>query len=134
MASKWNGAGTWEERDKSEFARDHLKGLLQAINCQGVATTSVHTCKGEARKLHVRGKDRAGFELAIKVLLEGTCDSTAIKATLEAHDVSETDVDDVELDMTFTPPTFASKTSLQKDLQTAVNQAFQALKAAILAA
>jgi hypothetical protein len=40
----------------------------------------------------------------------------------------------MQLDMSFNPSSFEAKASLERELQSTVNQTFQALKAAILAA
>eukprot|EP00730_Choanoeca_flexa_P005301 TRINITY_DN11920_c1_g3_i2.p1 TRINITY_DN11920_c1_g3~~TRINITY_DN11920_c1_g3_i2.p1 ORF type:complete len:135 (+),score=37.17 TRINITY_DN11920_c1_g3_i2:93-497(+) len=132
MASQWNSAGTWEERDRSQFARDFLKKQLDQLSFSNLTTKSVHTCKGDARKLHVRGKDRAGFEFAIKVILTGSVDGTELTITAEGHDIAETDIDDVDLNVSFSPSTVANKQDLEKAVVKAISQAFEALKQAIL--
>lgn len=70
--SAWNGAGTWEEKDMSAWMRDRVKeGLLALEGPESLKIDKVLSCSGEARLLHVRGKFRVGFELAVKVNWSG---------------------------------------------------------------
>ncbi|KAJ0396365.1 hypothetical protein P43SY_007459 [Pythium insidiosum] len=71
--SAWNAAGTWEERDKSEWARDSLKQQIldgfAFTNDQlrvAVKARSVVRCNGDAKVVFSRGKKRCGFDMTLK--------------------------------------------------------------------
>jgi activator of HSP90 ATPase len=64
-------AGTFEERNVTDWAKERLKELLVGCECgpsqQGasVTLTEVTSCSGEAHQWLVRGKKRGGFEFAL---------------------------------------------------------------------
>ncbi|POM72971.1 LOW QUALITY PROTEIN: Hypothetical protein PHPALM_10231 [Phytophthora palmivora] len=69
--SVWNSAGTWEERDKSEWARERLKHhILTSFSVEdeaqglSIKATSIVKCDGEAKIVFSRGKKRCGYELS----------------------------------------------------------------------
>jgi hypothetical protein len=66
-SSAWNAGGTFEERDVSAWARAEGEQLLISIGAGAggrVAVTKA-AVTGEATQWIVRGKARAGFELAL---------------------------------------------------------------------
>ncbi|TYZ57124.1 hypothetical protein PybrP1_009530 [[Pythium] brassicae (nom. inval.)] len=71
--SAWNAAGTWEERDRSAWARERLKLLVltdfrfeDAALGVAVAATSISRCEGDAKVIFSRGKKRCGYDIALK--------------------------------------------------------------------
>ncbi|EGD80304.1 hypothetical protein PTSG_10559 [Salpingoeca rosetta] len=74
MASQWNSAGTWEERDVSKWATEQLTKLLEPLSVDAAPVQAQVTkvkCNGEARKLIVRGKPRVGFEYELELKFKG---------------------------------------------------------------
>lgn len=78
----------------------------------------VEACKGDARLLHIRGKDRAGFEINAKIKLTGSpclclcffsfirlstgeVDGVSHSVMVQLEEVSETDIEDLEVHMIF---------------------------------
>ncbi|KAE8896763.1 hypothetical protein PF005_g4256 [Phytophthora fragariae] len=66
-SSVWNAAGTWEERDRSEWA--------------------------QAKIVFSRGKKRCGYELSVKFVWE----SGDVSGHVELHDFDDTSGDDYEV-------------------------------------
>ncbi|KAH7476219.1 hypothetical protein PRIC1_000231 [Phytophthora ramorum] len=100
-SSVWNAAGTWEERDKSEWARERLKHhILTAFSfedeAQGLSikATSIVRCDGEAKIVFSRGKKRCGYELSVKFAWEGSDD---VSGHVELQDFDDTSGDDYEV-------------------------------------
>jgi activator of HSP90 ATPase len=67
-------AGTFEERNVTEWAKERLKELLVGCDCgplqqQGASLTitEVTSCGGEAHQWLVRGKKRGGFEFQLSL-------------------------------------------------------------------
>ena len=125
MASQWNSAGTWEERDVTKWADEKLNAQLAdlkvdtdslKLNC-----TKVVKCFGEARKLIVRGKPRAGFEYKFELKFKGTADGADVSGTVHVEEVSETDIDDVELRVALKKGT-AGVSALEDAFRTAMAQ------------
>ncbi|TDH74200.1 uncharacterized protein CCR75_001175 [Bremia lactucae] len=102
--SVWNSAGTWEERDKSEWARERLKHHILASfsyedEAQGlsVKATSFVKCDGEAKVVFSRGKKRCGYDLSIKFAWESGDD---VSGHVELQDFDDTCGDEYEVFVT----------------------------------
>ncbi|CEG45713.1 hypothetical protein F443_01076 [Plasmopara halstedii] len=102
-SSVWNSAGTWEERDKSEWARERLKFHILASfrvedEAQGfdIKVTSFERCDGEAKVVFSRGKKRCGYDFSVKFAWE----SSDISGHVELHDFDDTSGDDFEVIVT----------------------------------
>lgn len=70
IGSAWNQAGTWEEKEISAWASDHLqRALRQATHREGplAATVTDATVTGSASVAMVRGRKRYIYELSAKV-------------------------------------------------------------------
>lgn len=70
--SAWNAAGTWEDRDVTEFAKQTLKGKLTefaTLDCAGGAleVEEVSNVDGDASKPVIRGKRRHMFDMSFKL-------------------------------------------------------------------
>ena len=82
-ASAWNKAGTWEERDVTEWAKDTLKGLFKdlvvnhefvpideedtndAVACVRVKVTAVEKVDGVAQVVNVNRKVRHIYDMSM---------------------------------------------------------------------
>jgi hypothetical protein len=82
-SSAWNTAGTWEERDVTQWANDRLRALLAALSCRSSANgsdeltiSSVTSLEGDASIAMARGKRKNIYdftaELEWKVTSNGT--------------------------------------------------------------
>ncbi|CAI5735175.1 unnamed protein product [Hyaloperonospora brassicae] len=101
--SAWNSAGTWEERDKSEWARERLKHhILTSFSFDGgaeglcVKATSIVRCDGEAKVVFSRGKKRCGYELSVKF----SWASGDVSGHIELLDFDDTSADEFEIVVT----------------------------------
>ena len=82
--SQWNSAGTYEEKDISRWARDHLHSLLAglAVPKAGGTTMNAYVGTGDAVKVtgdascvFSRGKYKFIYDLSVEVEFLLTCDS-----------------------------------------------------------
>lgn len=87
-ASAWNAAGTFEERDLSNWVKDTLvPQLLIGVQSQPVSSTvvakitEIESCSGDAGQWIVRGSVRANFDLDIKVKWVAEVDGSDISGT-----------------------------------------------------
>ena len=107
--SAWNSAGTWEEKNCSEKAKDMIKSLLNAmppISKDGYEVTceEVTEVTGHANIVNSRGKPRYLFEFeSIKIKFEAynASSSSSYKGNLCLVDASNDQIsdDEVELDV-----------------------------------
>ncbi|KAG1687967.1 hypothetical protein DVH05_004486 [Phytophthora capsici] len=100
-SSVWNSAGTWEERDKSEWARERLKHhILTSFSfedeAQGLSikATSIVKCDGEAKLVFSRGKKRCGYELSVKFAWES---DDNVSGHVELQDFDDTSGEDYDV-------------------------------------
>jgi hypothetical protein len=103
--SAWNAAGTYEERDVSAWARARVQALLlEAAPGKQDVEVATATCTGEAQVLHVRGRRRAAFELAVTIVWRAAGGPDVGGGTAKTReDVTGDDIDDegdVELTVT----------------------------------
>ena len=103
-ASLWNAAGTWEDRDVSERAKEALKAAVRRAGADaGVASLRVASVAGHASIVVVRGRPRPGFEFE-DVVIEWGGGGDEKNEPAPTASLSSTDVDDVELDVSTAPP------------------------------
>ena len=96
--SRWNAAGTWEEKDLSGWAASRITALLSFQHSGlDVSCTKV---TGDATLVFTRGKKRVGYDLAIVCEWSGGSGSELVKGGLELPSVDQTSVDDFELVVT----------------------------------
>lgn len=97
--SAWNQAGTWEEKDISQWAKDTLKSLLLATKYvlpssspapNGLITITKVKAKGHASVASVRGKKRYIYEYDLTVTWKFVHDSTEASGTIQFPDVDGT--------------------------------------------
>ena len=82
--SKWNAAGTFEERDVSAWAKDRLGGMLALVECDDDRELVLEECacgtiEGTATAFTARGKSKCLFELSFEVLFTVTARVNAAK-------------------------------------------------------
>lgn len=97
--SAWNSAGTWEEKDTSDWCQARLKEILKATvteeDCSSlvVKVSELKDVSGDASVVVSRGKKRYVFDLACSLKFEVTdCDDdTCIaKGSMSIPDISST--------------------------------------------
>ena len=115
-SSAWNQAGTWEEKDTSEWCNDTLEKYLKQtqVTIQGEAEqttssfeaviTKVKDLKGDASVAFVSGKKRYVFDYSTDLSYEIICTNdetkkTIAKGSLHLPDVSSTSISDEEIEV-----------------------------------
>lgn len=104
LGSKWNQAGTWEEKVLSSWATTRVKALLPTVEpaeCEEgtVRVLEVTSCSGDASMVVVRQRKRVGysFEIEMKYALTG---KNAIEGKMKVPEACYGELDDLELDVT----------------------------------
>ena len=76
VKSEWNSGATWEERDVSDVAHDLLTRVLCDVKYKGASgeasVTDVDSVSGDASVCLIRGRERAVFDLKVKLSFSGT--------------------------------------------------------------
>jgi len=76
VKSEWNSGATWEERDVSDVAHDLLTRVLCDVKYKGASgeasVTDVDSVSGDASVCLIRGKERAVFDLKVRLSFSGT--------------------------------------------------------------
>uniref|UniRef100_K3WL21 Activator of Hsp90 ATPase AHSA1-like N-terminal domain-containing protein n=1 Tax=Globisporangium ultimum (strain ATCC 200006 / CBS 805.95 / DAOM BR144) TaxID=431595 RepID=K3WL21_GLOUD len=125
--SVWNSAGTWEEKDKSEWARARLKerildsfSFVDGAHKVSIKANSIVKCDGEAKVLSFimsnlmlqivfsRGKKRCGYDISLKfewtsTRADGEEDpegADEVTGHVEVHDFDDTSGEDYEIKVT----------------------------------
>ncbi|PSC70145.1 Chaperone binding,ATPase activator [Micractinium conductrix] len=105
-ASAWNAAGTWEERPVAlAWVQQQLGELLAALHHSArgvaVAVAEVTSCSGEAHQWVVRGKRRAGFELAVEFKWRAELGGgAAVTGTAKIPHAAADELDEMQLEVT----------------------------------
>ena len=96
--SKWNAGATWEEKDRSKWAKEHLTHLLSSISLpplpEGEVVFKAWTVTADASIVFTRGKARAGYEISGKTDFEGMYKGEKVKGTMKFPKIDNTDVSD----------------------------------------
>jgi tetratricopeptide (TPR) repeat protein len=103
-ASAWNKAGTWEEKDTSEWCRTTLTELLGDVDHEGdtlsAKVTKVDDMAGDSSVVVVAGKKRYVFDITCVLPFEVCAvdkEGKAVgKGKLKLHDISSTAAADGE--------------------------------------
>lgn len=90
VGSAWNAAGTWEDKDVTDFAKKTLKEKLIDLPSVDVAggtlsSTEVGAVDGEASKPVIRGRRRHMFDLSFKVKFDFKWMGSAGQSKVEGH-------------------------------------------------
>ncbi|KAF0701472.1 Aste57867_8048 [Aphanomyces stellatus] len=104
--SAWNQGGTWEEKNKSEWAKESLKRhileefhMVDAKTGWDIRATSIIKCEGEAKLVFSRGKKRCGYDIALEFEYEGVHegDKATSSGQIKLHDFEDTNGEDYEI-------------------------------------
>lgn len=121
-ASKWNQAGTYEEKGMSKWVEERLKQALTGITFElphdaggSISTTSVSGIKGDASISVSRGKRRHIMDVSFDVEYEGKVASTSGKGKLAFTEVTADGSDHPEV-----------KVEIDSDTPPAVREVFEA--------
>eukprot|EP00753_Platysulcus_tardus_P014812 PLAT4548.1.p1 GENE.PLAT4548.1~~PLAT4548.1.p1 ORF type:complete len:363 (+),score=156.79 PLAT4548.1:11-1099(+) len=85
-SSEWNSAGTFEEVDKTEWAKQRIVELLSGLTSGCVRVKAVKDVNGEADVAVVRGSKRYIFDFNFVVKFEAKPADTKIKGSLKFLD------------------------------------------------
>mmetsp|Transcript_59021 Transcript_59021/g.172786 ORF Transcript_59021/g.172786 Transcript_59021/m.172786 type:complete len:190 (+) Transcript_59021:63-632(+) len=139
--SRWNAAGTWEEKNVSAAAREELERILSEewLLLEG-ENTRVCSCKavvtGESQAFNIRGRSRLGFEFQVKVSWKGSFEGEDVSGDFEIPELDSSDIDGVEIrDKSGSKASEASKrcaAALKKGARPAVKKACEELSKRIL--
>jgi len=108
--SKWNHAGTWEEKDTTEWCKEHLEKRLleskvEAVGVDGDALScsiaEVSDVTGDASVAVVSGKKRYIFDLHCKLefeIKEDSTDDVIARGSLKLPDICSTHHEELEVE------------------------------------
>jgi len=108
--SAWNHAGTWEEKDTTDWCKDHLeKRLLETkVEASGIdgdalycSITEVKEITGDASVAVVSGKKRYIFDLHCKLkfeIKEDSTDDVIASGTFKLPDICSTHHEELEVE------------------------------------
>jgi len=110
-SSAWNHAGTWEEKDTTDWCNKHLeKRLLQTkVEASGsgsshmsCSVTEVNNVAGEASVANVGGKKRYIFDLNCEIkfeIKESTSEDVIASGSLKLPDICSTHHDELDVEI-----------------------------------
>lgn len=141
--SRWNSAGTWEEKDVGAIAHTELEQVLcdpafaiLVIESDGTKVRITRaTITGDANLVCIRGKPRVGHEFKVCCDWSGTFGSEEVSGKLEIDDLDSSDLDGIEIRPTGKSGSDASKRAaeaLKKGARAAFKRAAEELQRRIL--
>jgi hypothetical protein len=92
--SVWNAAGTWEERDCSEWAKKKLKEMLTKVkfmlpSSQGsVTVTTVRGLQGDASITLTRGKKKYIYDYSAEIDFQADLKGDKVKGTVNVSEIT----------------------------------------------
>lgn len=95
--SRWNAAGTWEDKDISTWAHPRFKELLQTIEVPSVGgkITGFERLSGDCTIIFSRGKKRHGYDIAaLANFTAKMAEGATIKGTLEFPEIADSCADE----------------------------------------
>mmetsp|Transcript_9471 Transcript_9471/g.17823 ORF Transcript_9471/g.17823 Transcript_9471/m.17823 type:complete len:600 (+) Transcript_9471:107-1906(+) len=104
-ASLWNNAGTWEEKDTSEWCSSSLKGFLKdaavEVDLYSGKVTEVNNLTGEASVAFVSGKKRYVFDYSANIKYEIMDEGGEVvaKGTLKLPDITSASITELEVEV-----------------------------------
>lgn len=110
--SVWNQAGTWEEKDTTDWCKEHLESRLKTTTCTVQSDASeqfrakvikVESLTGDASVAIIGGKKRYIFDFHAKLKFEvwdATGDEQVAKGSLHLPDICSTSHDELEVNFT----------------------------------
>jgi len=126
--SKWNSAGTFEEKNVQEWAHARLIALLRAASFQApdggprISVTSVHHVAGDCIVASARGKTKFIFDLEARLQWEAASLGSTVSGSMELQDIT------AEGAQTVSHAVSVSTTSSSKAVQQYVRSTSQGLQ------
>jgi len=104
--SKWNQAGTYEEKGMSKWVQDRMKEVLQGIEFKiptgaggVIKTLEIEDVKGDASISVSRGKRRHLLDVSCTLVFDGTVGDTSGKGKLLISEITTSADEDPEVKM-----------------------------------
>ena len=126
--SKWNSAGTFEEKNVQEWAHARLIALLRAASFQApdggprISVTSVHHVAGDCIVASARGKTKFIFDLEARLQWEAASLGSTVSGSMELQDITAEGAETVSHSVS------VSTTSSSKAVQQYVRSTSQGLQ------
>jgi hypothetical protein len=104
--SRWNSAGTWEEKEMGPASRTELEQILSdpsfpllegedtKINASSVTVT------GDASLYNIRGRARLGYEFKVRLDWSGTFNGAEASGRISIEELDSSDLDGIEIKAT----------------------------------
>mmetsp|Transcript_120671 Transcript_120671/g.336712 ORF Transcript_120671/g.336712 Transcript_120671/m.336712 type:complete len:160 (-) Transcript_120671:219-698(-) len=142
VESRWNAAGTWEEKDMGAAPREELERIFAedfVLFADG-ENTKVCSCKatvtGDCQAYNIRGRSRLGYEFKVNVSWKGTFEGEEVSGDFEIPDLDSSDLDSLDIREKLNSKTSeASKrasAALKKGARPAVKRACEEMSKRIL--
>ncbi|KAG0572264.1 hypothetical protein KC19_VG080000 [Ceratodon purpureus] len=105
LGSKWNQAGTWEEKVLSSWALGRVKELLRTVEPveweeSTARVMEVTSCSGDASLVTVRQRKRVGYTLEIEMKYVVSGGEKDIEGKMKVPEACYGELDDLELEVT----------------------------------
>jgi hypothetical protein len=95
--SRWNAAGTWEDKDISSWAHPRFKELIQAVEVPSVGgkITGFDRLAGDCTIIFSRGKKKHGYDVsALANFTAKLAEGQEVKGTLEFPEIADSVADE----------------------------------------
>lgn len=96
--SRWNAAGTWEDKDISSWAHPRFKALIKEVKVESVngKITGFEKVTGDCTIIFSRGKKKHGYDIAAiaNFTAKVGADGKEIKGQLEFPEIADTVADE----------------------------------------
>lgn len=106
--SAWNRAGTWEEKDCTEWCRERLRTRLSEVRTESCQITKVDSLTGEASVVWTNGKQRHVFDFHVTLhyywtaaCSTGTDEKKKPKGIVKLPDISSTSTHEDSVEVVF---------------------------------
>ena len=124
LGSKWNQAGTWEEKVLSSWASGRVKELLRSVEPVAFEESTarvmeVTSCSGDASLVTVRQRKRVGYSFEIEMKYAMNVGEKDIEGNMKVPEACYGELDDLELEVTVSPSDVtdsAQRTKVQQTL------------------
>jgi hypothetical protein len=108
LGSKWNQAGTWEEKVLSAWAASRVKELLRSVEPvefeeSTARVMEVTSCSGDASLVTVRQRKRVGYSFEIEMKYAVNVGEKDIEGKMKVPEACYGELDDLELEVTVSP-------------------------------
>jgi hypothetical protein len=94
--SKWNAAGTWEDKDISIWAHAHFKTLISTVEVPSVSgkVSGVDKISGDCTIIFSRGRKKHGYDIACTINFTAKPGDTTINGTVEFPEIADSVADE----------------------------------------